>query len=137
MREAKKIQVIMNKCASMILGRNIRTRTRILMSECNWLYFSELVTFHSLTAMWKLQHHSLPYHLRQKFRQTEDNKLITTPGRILTSRMSFRWRAAREWSELPQTLREEDNLRLFKSNLKKNLIENRPPIRDRDRQYWD
>ena len=38
-REIKKIQILMNKCARMILSKNRRTRTRSLMIGCGWLYF--------------------------------------------------------------------------------------------------
>ena len=47
--------------------------------------------------------------------------------------MSFRWRTISDWNGLNLDLRLEDNLRLFKSNLKKHIIESRPPDRPRQR----
>ena len=117
-KDARQIQTIMNKCARMILGRSRRTRSRILMTNCKWLYFVELVKFHSLLAMWKLHHLNTPYHLRSKFSTDQDHNMNTTGGRIKTSRKSFRWRTSTDWNNLPSTLREEDKLRTFKNQSK-------------------
>ena len=130
-REAKRIQVLLNKCARMVLGKSRRTRTRTLMVACKWLYFLELVKYHSLLIMWKLVHLNVPSHLRSKIVVTQDNLIESTEGRIQTSRMSFRWRTIEDWNDLNTDLRLEDSLRLFKLNLKKYIIDARPPDRPR------
>ena len=70
---SRSIQVLMNKCARIVTGLPRRTRTRQLMLECNWLYFSELVTYHSLLILWKMLMWKSPYHLARKFSLTVDN----------------------------------------------------------------
>ena len=54
LRDIKKIQTLMNKCARVVLKKSRRTRTRNLMTDCGWLYFRELVTYHSLVQLFKI-----------------------------------------------------------------------------------
>ena len=51
----------------MVLGKNKWTRTRILMEGCDWLYFCELVTYHSLLMMFKIVKFKTPVTLCNKF----------------------------------------------------------------------
>ena len=97
------------------------------MLSCNWLYFKELVKYHSLLVMWKLVHLDLPRHLRTKIEVDPDRLIQTTKGRIKTSLTSFRWRTVLDWNCLESDLRHEDNLGIFKRSLKKFLIEQRLP----------
>ena len=53
LRDTKKIQVLLNKCARVITGAPKKTRTRDLMIKCGWFYFAELVTLHSLLDLIK------------------------------------------------------------------------------------
>ena len=126
-KESKQIQVIINKCARMVLGKTRRTRTRALMIGCNWFYFSELVQYHSLLIMWKLVHLNIPRHLRSKIEISQDNIVNTTKGRIKTSSSSFRWRTIQDWNDLSPELRQEENIGMFKKSLKKFITERRPP----------
>ena len=91
-KDTKKIQTIMNKCARMVLGRNRRTRTWTLMTGCGWLYFKELVSYHSAVQMFKIINFDTPVNLRNKLTVTQDRRVLITPGRVKISRDSFRWR---------------------------------------------
>ena len=65
-RDAKKVQILLNKCARMVLGVGRRIRTRALMIGCRWLYFRELVDYHSMVQMFKLVNIGTPTNLRNK-----------------------------------------------------------------------
>ena len=62
-KDIKTIQVLMNKCARTVLSKSRRTRTRSLMLGCGWLYFRELIKFHSLVLMFKIIKLKTPVNL--------------------------------------------------------------------------
>ena len=106
----------MNKCARMVLGSNRRTRTRTLMVGCNWLYFNELVIYHSAIQMYKIVKFNTPVNLRNKLTVTPDGKVSTIPGRLKISRKSFRWRTVDIWNELPDYIIETTKLSSFQES---------------------
>ena len=127
-KDAKMIQVIMNKCARMILGKSRHTRTRTLMTNCGWLYFQELVLFHLVVQLYKIVHLGTPVNLRRMLTVENDLKLTTTPGRLKIVRDSFRWRTICAWNELPSHLLHTPKLTLFKKHLKQYIIDNRADV---------
>ena len=66
MSDGNKLQSILNKCARMVLGRGRKTRTRIVMQSCNWMYFSEMVQYHLLLALWRLLELATHYNLSRR-----------------------------------------------------------------------
>ena len=136
-RDMKTLQTIMNKCARMILGLPRKTRTRTLMIGCHWLYFRELVVFHSLVQMFKIVNLGTPVNLRRTLTIDNDKKISTSNGRLRIVKNSFRWRTVCNWNSLPAHLILSVNLSSFKRNLRTFLIESRaevvprkPPDRD-------
>ena len=57
---SRKIQSLLNRCVRVITGLSRKTRTRTLMERCGWMYLSELVSCHSLLALWKLLRMRMP-----------------------------------------------------------------------------
>ena len=136
-KETKKIQILLNKCARMVLKKSRKTRTRSLMVGCGWLYLKELVIFHSSVQMYKIVTFGTPVNLRNKLEIDNDRRITTIPGRLKISRDSFRWRSTRVWNELPDHVINADKLSAFKKLLRQHLIDGRadiaarqPPDRD-------
>ena len=92
-KESETIQRLMNRAARVVTGLARKTRTRTLMVTCNWLYFEELINFHSILALWKLLKTNTPYHLSTKFSMNEELKASTTIGHIKLTRNAFRWKS--------------------------------------------
>ena len=90
--DCRKFQTLLNKCARMITGRPRKTRTCVLMTDCNWLYFVELVEFHSVLTMWKILRKNIPYHLSRSISLDDRNMAVLPAGRIQLVRSSFLWR---------------------------------------------
>ena len=90
-RDAKKLQILINKCARMVLGVGRKTRTRALMTGCGWMYFCELVDYHSMVQMFKLVNIGLPVNLRNKLEILPNKKIVIPPARLRISSKSFRW----------------------------------------------
>ena len=138
LRDTKKIQVLLNKCARVITGAPRKMRTRDLMVKCGWLYFAELVNLHSLLMLWKILHMRKPYYLAKTIYLDQNNLAITSVPRLQMTRQSFKWRSAQEWNMLNADLRGEKNLIKFKRNLKKYIVQIRPPVVQRVRPLnWE
>ena len=131
LREMKKLQTLMNRCARTVLNKNRRTRTRVLMEGCGWLYLSELIKFHSSVQMFKIVFMNKPESLRRKLIIDNENRVTTTPGRLKIARDSFRLRATQTWNELPDVVIAADKLSKFKKLLRKHLTDLRPAVTPR------
>ena len=136
-RDAKKIQVLINKCARMVLGRSRKTRTRTLIEGCQWLYFRELVLFHSIVQMYKIVHIGSPATIRKKLTILPDKRIEIVPGRLKITRDSFKWRMSIAWNDLPDFLLDIQKISIFKRALRKYIIENRVEVTQRRPPTWD
>ena len=92
------------------------------MRKCNWFTIKELVTFHSLLALWKVLKLDKPEQLHEKFTIHEDFLISTSPARLMTTATGWRWRTVPEWNSLSQELRNCNKLNIFKNGLKKHLL---------------
>ena len=135
---SKSVQILLNKCARIVTGRPRKTRTRQLMIDCNWLYFSELVKFHSLLTLWKMLRWKQPHHLSRDFSLSDKNLVEMERGRLLITRRSFRHRSVSDWNGLNENLRSMLSFPQFKRELRKHIIETCPPVAPRPQEInWD
>ena len=122
-----KVQTILNKTARAITNLPRKTPTLRLMKSCNWLTANELIKYHSTITMWKLVWLGIPHHLTQKLEVNQDKSVTIQPARIQLSNSSFRWRAAYLWNSTPMEVRHATNIVGLKKQIKKWIIEARPP----------
>ena len=127
-KDAKKIQRLMNNCSRTVLGKGKKARTRTLMTGCKWLYFTELVDFHSLVQLFKIINIGTPTNLRKSFTILQNKRIDVTPARLSISSRSFVWRVTRAWNDLPDYLLQIDKISAFKLQLKRHIIENRTDV---------
>ena len=127
-KDTKKLQILMNRCARIVLGKGRRTRTRTLMEGCRWLYMSELIDYHTSVQMFKIIFLNKPENLRNKLVIDPSNRIQISEGRLLLSRKSFHWRASCTWNKLPEFVISAGKLSSFKKRLKKHLIDSRPEV---------
>ena len=126
--DSKKLQSLLNKCARMVLGSSRRVRTRTLMENCRWLYFRELVDYHSMVQMHKIVNIGRPVNLVNKINIRPDKRIDVAIGRLKISRDSFRWRSAKAWNDLPDFLLDIGKLSTFKKALRTHIIECRAEV---------
>ena len=136
-KDSKKLQILINKCARTVLGVSRKIQTRALMEGCGWLYFRELVHYHSQVQMYKIINMGTPVNIKNKLIISLDKKIYISPARLKISSRSFRWRTTLGWNDLPDHLRLCGKLSGFKKELKRHIIEGRaevvprrPPDRD-------
>ena len=97
---SKKIQVILNNAARYIWNKNKRKSTLYLMRKCNWLTFTELVSYHSLINLWKIIKLGKPQHMSERIHILDNNYLRSQIPRINLVADNCRWRTIPEWNNL-------------------------------------
>jgi hypothetical protein len=133
----RRLQASQNSAARMILGKGRRTRVTTLLKECNWLSVRQLTMLHSLVQLWKTARTGCPGHFKDRIRgETVEGRARrnvtkgcldsrSRSGKKLV-RTSWRWRAVDQWNTLPESLRTQQSLAVFKRELKKWIAVNVP-----------
>ena len=121
----KKLQILINKSARVVLGVGRRTRTTVIIKKCGWLYAKEMIDYFSLVTMWKIVWQETPKYFTWKLSMDEDQMLMTKEARLKNTGSSFRWRTKVLWNKMEDELRECDSLTMFKKHVKKWIIERR------------
>ena len=122
----RKVQVLMNKAARFVTGRDKRTRSTIkLMDECKWLPVADLVKYQSLISMWTIIHRKIPIQLAERIQIDNDMILTTNAPRLMTVAHGYRWRTIALWNQLDMEIRKEAALPRFKRAVKIWLISQR------------
>ena len=120
-----KAQIVMNSAARLVTRRERHTRQTDLLRECGWLDVENWTIHSSLIQLWKAYRWNTPDYLGRLLIGMEEEKLITTPPRLLLTAQSFRNKTVENWNRLPANIRAETSLAMFKKQTKTWL-------RDRD-----
>ena len=117
-----------------ILGRKMNS-TKELLKQCNYLSVRQMVYFYSVAAVHKtLVNETLEYLCNVLCKALESGVKHRYPTRTAGSRMvaeaklktantSFRWRASKQYAELPMELKTEQNTKAFLNKLRKHTID--------------
>ena len=117
-----------------ILGRKMNS-TKELLKQCNYLSVRQMVYFYSVAAVHKTLVNETPEYLCNVLcKALESGVKHRYPTRTAGSRMvaeaklkiantSFRWRASKQYAELPMDLKTEQNTKAFLSKLRKHTID--------------
>ena len=121
----KKAQIVLNRAARYVTRASRRTRTSELMAQCNWLWIKELILYHSLIHLWKILKCKTPITLYKEFVITDDWMISTAAPRLLMTAGCFKWKMITVWNALPEFIRMEMKLSVFKKQVKTRIIEMR------------
>ena len=129
------LQVLQNKAARIVTRLRWGTETSFLLNQIGWLSVKQLVIYHSLILVFKIQQEHKPVYLREKFknkfayqtRQATGNCFVQndTP-KSEKSRTAFAYKSTIMWNSLPPQIRKIEKLEKFKSVLKKWVKQNTP-----------
>jgi hypothetical protein len=127
------LQVLQNKAARIITKLGWGTRTSVLLKQMGWLSINQLIVYHSLILVFKVNQNKKPAYLHGKFkknfgyrtRQATGNciKVSETPGGDKT-KTAFVHNSTILWNSLPLNLRKTQKLLKFKMELKKWIMMN-------------
>ena len=95
------------------------------MVDCKWMTAAEMVLYYSVLLLWKILRRRSPRSMTEKFTIDETGTVKTTRPRLVNTESSFRWRTIGTWNRLPESIRQETELKSFKTNAKSWIIEQR------------
>ena len=131
----RSLQIVQNKAARLVCRKGIYTPISTLLGECNWLSVSQLIVYHSLVLLHKVQKCHEPkylyglftrerrYNIRGEGLGKMDCTSVNLPTLNLNCR-SFKWRTVQQWNQLPASVRQCKSLMEFKAKLKTWIREN-------------
>ena len=119
------LQRIQNEAARVVTRCDLSKAGHL--SQCGWLSVQQIAVYQTCILAHKVIESKSPKYLYQMFttdynfntRQAarlEIRQDMTTPDMELTL-ASFRWRAVRQYNNLPAVMRQEKSLKIFKSTL--------------------
>ena len=123
--QVKEIQILQNQAARIVCRAPPRVDRASLFKRLNWLTVNQLIQYHSLVALYRVRLTKTPEYLADILCHDSRNNRIMIPKQQLTlATNSFCFRSASLWNQLPNQLRYEKNLGVFKRGVRKWVIEN-------------
>ena len=129
----RSLQIIQNKVARAVTKLDWTTSPAVLLGQVGWLSVNQLIFYHSVLQIFKVNKSQTPKYLDNMFswnysyntRQAEGGliRLVGKPKLDIT-RNSFRWRAANQFNQLPADIRKCQTLACFKTKAKTWIKEN-------------
>ena len=116
-----KAQIVLNAAARWATGLSRRSRVSELMEATGWLTIREQIRAATAIQTWKLVHFGTPARLQERMMIQEDLSIVVDTPRLQFSRNCYRFRAAREWNDLPQYLKDLTLISGFKKQLKRYI----------------
>ena len=119
----KAVQIMQNKAARCVTKKCWFTPTRTLLLHCNWLSIKQLVFYHTVLQVWKVQTSKLPGYINSKIqlaitRSAAKGTLRVPVVEKSVSAKSFMVRSAVMWNTIPPSIRDIKKFETFKSKLK-------------------
>ena len=124
-KHISRLQAIINKTARFITGAGKRTKTRELMEKCQWLTVDETIRQKTAIFMWNLVWKQLPEHMHKKISVNQQNLIERDQPRLQATMKSIRWKGTEVWNQLPEVVRNNNQIRSFETELKTWILENR------------
>ena len=132
----RRLQVLQNKLLRLKTNLDYKTPTEVLVKTCNELSVQQTTAYHTLTTVFKAVQFKKPFYLAQRLKQrkpTSDGIFphrqlnnIHTQAELTLSRGGLVYRGAKLWNCLTPELKREENLQVFKRNVRRWVTENVP-----------
>ena len=98
-----------------------------LLERTGWFSIKEMAKLSNATILWKIINHRTPKNLHDSLKwdnQTLDFEL--SEPRIDFTKSCFKYRACRDWNEIPTVIRNIGNISNFKKHMKMWTKSTRP-----------
>ena len=96
-----------------------------LYSKLKWLTVNQLVSYHTLLAVFKIRNSGEPEYLAQFLKNDNRQSIIIVPNTQLSlAKKSFAWRGSETWNSLPFELRTCTRIGIFKNGAKQWVMNN-------------
>ena len=123
--ELKSLQVLQNRAAQLVTNSPPRSNRVVMYSKLKWLTVNQLVSYHTLLAVFKIRHSGEPEYLAQFLKNDNRQSRIIIPNTQLSlAKKSFVWRGSETWNSLPFELRTCTRIGIFKNGAKQWVMNN-------------
>ena len=118
-----------------VRGRKL-TSNKELLRQCNYLSVRQMIYFFSVATVHKTLANETPEYLhnvlcqalssgvRHRYPTRAGSRRVVEEARLKVASSSFRWRASKQYAELPTDLKTAQSIQSFLSGLKKHTIDN-------------
>ena len=125
--DVKDLQILQNKAAQHVLLLPPRSNRNLMFSSLNWLTVNQLIFYHTVLTVYKIRTTKEPEYLANKLSMDNYRGNLIVPATGLTlAKKSFCFRGGDNWLSIPPSIRKIQKLDLFKSSLKKWVLNNVP-----------
>ena len=137
----KALQVSQNNAARFVTRHGKSVSVKQLLKECGWRSVKQEIFYHSVLLVHKILLHQSPSYLHSQITADGNYQYGTRAASVSSIRQSqsfrtnltlckdsFRWSAVASYEQLPQNLREMENICAFKKNLNLWVKENISPM---------
>ena len=121
-----KAQRVLNTTARWMTGLPKSTKILTLMKAADLMTIREQTRISTAVQTWKIVHLNKPQRLRARMEVTQDTQIEVVNPRLQFTTSCYRWRAAAQWNDLDQDLRQETSISRFKSRMKRLVLDSRP-----------
>ena len=129
--EIQDLQILQNKAAQLVTQSPPRAIRNPMYDRIGWLTVNQLVAYYTLLAVYRVRLTGEPEYLAESLCNDNRNGHITVQSTKLTLlKKSFKFRGACNWNELPQSIRNQKNIGVFKKSLKTWIKQNVPRFVD-------
>ena len=123
--ELDSIQVLQNRAARFVLNYPPRSNRAQMFNKLGWLTVRQIAAYHSLVLVHQIRVSKEPLYLAAKLNRVNCNNNIVLKNTPLDLyRNSFVYRSSLLWNKLPHSMREDENKKSFKNNIKNWIREN-------------
>ena len=126
----RKLQVLQNSVMRLLTDSKRETPTADLLKLTNSLSIQQMVAVQTLSMVHKIINTAKPVYLARKLKMSEDVEgrgqriIAPTKYKLRTSQGGFVHRGTKLFNSLPLNLRNERNLKIFRTSVRKWVSEN-------------
>ena len=123
--QIKALQVLQNKAVQIVTHSPHRTRRSVMYDKVEWLTVNQLIVYHTLITVFKVRKNNEPEYLAAKLKNDTRTGRIFIPNTDLgLAQKSFIIRGSTNWNDLPQNIRTQPKIGIFKKLAKKWIADN-------------
>ena len=135
-----KLQKVQNMAAKLVLGRRRRDSASEALRELHWLNIESRVIFKTVLIVYKVIRGTCSENIKLSYKpfngRQNDFLLLDTPMfKTKYGKRIFEYNASHLWNALSYTMRVEENIDIFKKNLKTLLFDGTAELKKRAFQY--
>ena len=129
--DLKDLQILQNKAAQIATLSPPRSERAAMFNRLGWLTVMQLEYYHSVISVFKIRSSGEPKYLANRLLKDSRNARIMIPNlELRLTQKSFTIRGADYWNRLPENIRKQSKIGIFKKLAQKWILENVPRFLD-------